>query len=141
MYNFEIFNNCIILLVGFMHNKFNFIKILLILITFIPIQFNNSYLYFLEQFSSDNKTYKYQDYVKIKYLSQNAINYSSKIELNSNLDNLKRVFSSSDDFIDISFLITFKKVLTNEKITNLINIDLKDNLLSIINPRAPPFLF
>lgn len=124
-----------------MHNKFNFIKILLILITFIPIQFNNSYLYFLEQFSSDNKTYKYQDYVKIKYLSQNAINYSSKIELNSNLDNLKRVFSSSDDFIDISFLITFKKVLTNEKITNLINIDLKDNLLSIINPRAPPFLF
>lgn len=141
MYNFEIFNNCIILLVGFMHNNFNFIKILLILITFIPIQFNNSYLYFLEQFSSDNKTYKYQDYVKIKYLSQNAINYSSKIELNSNLDNLKRVFSSSDDFIDISFLITFKKVLTNEKITNLINIDLKDNLLSIINPRAPPFLF
>lgn len=124
-----------------MHNKFNFIKILLILITFIPIQFNNSYLYFLEQFSSDNKTYKYQDYVKIKYLSQNDINYSSKIELNSNLDNLKRVFSSSDDFIDISFLITFKKVLTNEKITNLINIDLKDNLLSIINPRAPPFLF
>ena len=124
-----------------MHNKFNFIKILLILITFIPIQFNNSYLYFLEQFSSDNKTYKYQDYVKIKYLSQNAINYSSKIELNSNLDNLKRVFSSSDDFIDISFLITFKKVLTNEKITNLINIDLKDNLLSIINPRAPPFPF
>ena len=86
-----------------MNNKFNFIKILLILITFIPIQFNNSYLYFLEQFSSDNKTYKYQDYIKIEYLSQNAINYSHKVELNSNLDNLKRIFSSNDDFVNFSF--------------------------------------
>ena len=124
-----------------MNNKFNFIKILLILITFIPIQFNNSYLYFLEQFSSDNKTYKYQDYIKIEYLSQNAINYSPKVELNSNLDNLKRIFSSNDDFVNFSFLITFKKVFNHEKITNLLNIDLKNNLLFIINPRAPPFLF
>ena len=124
-----------------MINKFNFIKILLILITFIPNQFNNSYLYFLEQFSSDNKTYKYQDYIKNKYLSQNAINYSTKVELNSNFDNSKRIFSSNDDFVNFSLLITFKKVFNNEKITNLLNIDLKNKLLSIINPRAPPFLF
>ena len=125
-----------------MNNKFNFIKILLILITFLPNQFNNSYLYFLEQFSSDNKTYKYQDYIKNKYLAENVINYSTKVELNSNFDNSKRIFSSNDDFVNFSFLITFKKVFNNEKITNLLNIDLKNNLLSIINPRAPPlFLF
>lgn len=124
-----------------MNNKFNFIKILLILIAFIPNQFNNSYLYFLEQFNSDNKPYKYQDYIKIKWLSQNAINYSTKVELNSNLDNLKRIFPSNDDFVNFSLLITFKKVINNEKLTNLLNIDLKNNLLSIINPRAPPFLF
>lgn len=125
-----------------MNNKFNFIKILLILITFLPNQFNNSYLYFLEQFSSDNKTYKYQDYIKNKYLAENVINYSTKVELNSNFDNSKRIFSSNDDFVNFSFLITFKKVFNNEKIANLLNIDLKNNLLSIINPRAPPlFLF
>ena len=124
-----------------MYNKFNFIKTLFLIIIFIPIQFNNSYLYFLEQFSSDNKTYKYQDYIKIKYLAENAINYYSKVELNSNLDNLKRIFSSNDDFVNFSLLITFKKVFNNEKITNLLNIDLKNNLLFIINPRAPPFLF
>lgn len=125
-----------------MNNKFNFIKILLILITFLPNQFNNSYLYFLEQFSSDNKTYKYQDYIKNKCLAENVINYSTKVELNSNFDNSKRIFSSNDDFVNFSFLITFKKVVNNEKIANLLNIDLKNNLLSIINPRAPPlFLF
>ena len=90
-----------------MNNKFNFIKILLILITFLPNQFNNSYLYFLEQFSSDNKTYKYQDYIKNKYLAENVINYSTKVELNSNFDNSKRIFSSNDDFVNFSFLITF----------------------------------
>jgi hypothetical protein len=124
-----------------MNNKFNFIKILLILITFIPNQFNNSYLYFLEQFTSDNKIYKYQDYIKNKCLAENAINYSTKVELNSNFDNSKRIFSSNDDFVNFSLLITFKKVFNNEKITNLLNIDLRNNLLSIINPRAPPFLF
>ncbi|MGE4444775.1 MAG: hypothetical protein AB7E37_07405 [Candidatus Altimarinota bacterium] len=112
------------------------------MITFIPIQFNNSYLHFLEQFSSDNRTYKYQDYIKIKYLSQNVLNYSIKIELNSNLDNLKRNFlCDDDDFINFFSLISLKKTLNDKKINNLFDISLKNKLLSIINPRAPPFTF
>lgn len=123
-----------------MYNKFNLIKTLLLIIIFVPIQFNNSHLHFLEEFSFNKKIHDYQDYIKIKFLSENVVNYSAKIELKSHIDNNKRIFSDKDFTATIfipKFLLTFLK---NEIYTDL-KINLKNKILLLLNPRAPPFSF
>lgn len=123
-----------------MYNKFNLIKTLLLIIIFVPIQFNNSNLHFLEEFSFNKKIYDYQDYIKIEFLSENVINYSAKIELKSHIDNNKRIFSDKDFTATIlipKFLLTFLK---NEIYIDL-KINLKNKILLLLNPRAPPFSF
>ena len=127
-----------------MYNKFSLIKTLLLII-FVPTQFNNFHLNFLEQFSFNKKIYNYQDYIKIKFLSENAINYSAKIELKSNIDDNKRIFSDKNFIATIlittiyipKLLVTFFK----NKIYVYFRINLKNKILFLLNPRAPPFPF
>ncbi len=124
-----------------MYNKFSLIKTLLLIIIFVPIQFNNSHLNFLEQFSFNKKIYNYQDYIKIKFLSENAINYSAKIELKSNIDDDdERIFSDKDFIAAILISESLLTFLKNEIYIDL-KINLKNNILFLLNPRAPPFLF
>ena len=121
-----------------MYNKFSLIKTLLLIIIFVPIQFNNSHLNFLEQFSFNKKIYNYQDYIKIKFLSENAINYSAKIELKSNIDDNKRIFSDKNFIATILIPKFIFTLLKNEIYINL-KINLKNKILFLLNPRAPPF--
>ena len=123
-----------------MCNKYNFIKTLFLIIVFIPIQFNNSYLYFLEHFSSNKKIYEYQDYIKIKYLSENVINYSAQIELKSNTDISKRNFFN-EDFITTIYIPKLLVTFFKNKIYVYFCINLKNKILFLLNPRAPPFPF
>ena len=115
-------------------NKFNYINASFLILIFFLIQWTSSSIYLTEQ--SYNK---YQIDINSNYTSYEQINYSDNLEVDTSFDLQKRKIFDKDFVDTISTLVVFIP-LSQNKINIVIDIDIKNNLLYLFNPRAPPFL-
>lgn len=117
---------------------FNHIKNLFFIFIFVLIQFNNFNSYAIEKYAYNKNIFDYKDYIKVKYLTENVVNSYHKIESNLKSEVSKRkVFI--DDFTNSIFINHPLKISFQNKINYIPKQFADYNLLSTLNPRAPPF--
>jgi len=117
----------------------HYIKNLFFIFIFVSIQFHNFNLFAIEQYGYNKNVFDYKDYIKVKYLTENVVNSYHKIESNLKSEVSKRkVFI--DDFTSSIYTTNPLKIFFQNKIDFFKNFYLQNNLLSTLNPRAPPYL-
>ncbi len=117
----------------------HYIKNLFFIFIFVSIQFHNFNLFAIEQYGYNKNVFDYKDYIKVKYLTENVVNSYHKIESNLKSEVSKRkVFI--DDFTSSIYTTNPLKIFFQNKIDFFKNPYLQNNLLSTLNPRAPPYL-
>ncbi len=115
-------------------NKFNYINASFLILTFFLIQWTSSFIYLNGQNYN-----KYQiDLNSSIYSSYEQISYSDNLEVDTSFDLQKRKIFDKDFVYIVSTLVAFIP-LSQNKINIVIDIYLRNNLLYLFNPRAPPF--
>ncbi len=109
-----------------------YISILLLLFTILQINNNNCYI---NQFSND-KAFKYKDYIKDKTLSENFHNQLLKLEVRKNISLINQNNSDDNSLCKVVFFSFINKISTQK--IEFVNTYFKKHLNLTSNPRAPP---
>ena len=108
----------------------HFFNIFFLILTFFSIQLFNENIFNAQQTTLNIN--------KSDLISFEQFNYSDDLEVDTSFDLQKRKIFDKDFVYIVSTLVAFIP-LSQNKINIVIDIYLRNNLLYLFNPRAPPF--